>query len=389
MKTLVEEREGLVVSKRIVIFGSTGTLGRKSFDLALKLGFKIVGLTAFKNLEGINKQVEIAKPSFIALDGQFIHNFESANTKVCALENVHECLLEVKPDLVLFLASGISSAQSIKVCIDNGIRIGIANKESIISFGEILFENREYGDNVIPIDSEASAVFQILKGEEKESIEKIIITASGGPFFGYKRETLQRVNLDDVLKHPNWQMGKKITVDSANLVNKAFEIIETHFLFNVPYSIIEALVQRESVIHAMVEFVDGEIKALLSKPDMLLPIQYALTYPQRVEFNLQRLDLASLGKLTFYEIDRETFPLFDVILNYAMLGGTYLPSIVAIDEVLVEKFINGEIKFLDIERLFIEFLSKVEYQKIGSLEEAKFVYNEIKNKVIEFVRRKI
>ncbi|BAL80936.1 1-deoxy-D-xylulose-5-phosphate reductoisomerase [Caldisericum exile] len=374
--------------KRVVIFGSTGILGKKAFDLATKLGYTIVGLTALKNFEEINKQIQIAKPLFVSLDTQFIEKVEPTATKVCSFENVHECVLESNPDIVLFLAAGISSAKSIKVCLDNGVRIGIANKESIIAFGEILFENKEFSNQIIPIDSETNAVFQLLLGEEKNFIEKIHITASGGPFFGYSRDYLKNVTVSNVLRHPNWKMGKKITVDSANLINKAFEIIETHFLFNVPYSKIDALVQRESVIHAMVEFIDGEIKGLLSKPDMSLPIQYALTYPERAISRLQKTDLVSLGKLTFFEIDRKTFPLFDIVLNYAMLGGNYLPSIVAADEVLVEKFIEGEISFLDIEKFLIEFLSTVKYKKIESFDEVEYVYFESKNKISELLRRR-
>ena len=376
------------MSKKVVIFGSTGTLGKKAFEISLNLGYKIVGLTAYKNVFEIKKQMLLSNPSFVAVDEQFLGEIEEPNTKTYSLNEVHEHILEYEPDIVLFLASGITSAKTIKVCLEKGIRIGIANKESIIAFGEVLFENKNFGDLVIPVDSETSGIFQVLLGERKEDLERIIITASGGPFFNKKRDDLEKVSVKDVLNHPNWRMGSKITVDSANLVNKAFEVIETHFLFNVPYSKIDAVIHRESVIHAMAEFKDGEIKALLSTPDMAIPIQYSLTYPERKENNIKHLDLVSLGKLTFYEIDRDAFPLFDTILSYAMLGGNYLPSIVAIDEALVESFLSEEISFLDIEKYLIDFLGSIEFQKINSLEEGENVYNNTKNKILEILRRK-
>lgn len=379
----------MAVSKRIFIFGSTGTLGKKAFDLSLKLGFDIVGLTAYKNLEELKKQILLSKPSLVSLDDEFLEKIDSQNVKTCPLKEVHKYLLELKPDLVLFLSSGIFSARSIEVCLENGIRIGIANKESIIAFGEILFEGKEYGDQVIPIDSETSAIFQLLIGEDKDFLDKVILTASGGPFFGRTREELKNVSIRDVLMHPNWQMGNKITVDSANLVNKAFEIIETHFLFNLPYSKIDVVVQRESIIHAMVQFLDGEVKALMSVTDMAIPIQYALTYPDRKKgFEKKYIDFASLNMLSFYPIEHEIFPLFDGILSYAMLGGTYLPTIVAIDEVLVDSFLRNDISFLEIEDYFFELLNKIEYKKIMSLEEAENVYNSVKIKTLEFLRRK-
>jgi len=200
--------------------------------------------------------------------------------KIYSLENLHNVILDMQPDIVLFLASNITSLKAIKTCIDNNIKIGIANKESIIAGGEILFEGKELLNDVIPIDSETSGIFQAIVGEKLQNIKKIIITASGGPLFGRKKEELTNIAISDILKHPNWKMGSKITVDSATFVNKAFEIIETHFLSICPIQKLMQLFHRESIVHAIIEFIDNQMKAVLSIPDMNFHIQYALTYPK-------------------------------------------------------------------------------------------------------------
>ena len=375
--------------KNVVIVGSTGSLGRKAVDLALRLGYHISALTGFKNCELLNEQIALAKPDYVFLDKNFIKSIEAPQSvKVLPFEELENYILDIKPDIVLFLSSGVSAIRSIKVCMDNNIRIGIANKESIIAGGELLFEGKELGDTVIPIDSETSAIFQLLKGEENSPINRLIITASGGPLFGLKKEELASVDVEKVLHHPNWQMGSKITVDSATLVNKAFEIMESHFLFNVHYDKIEAVVHRESIIHAMVEFEDKIIKALMSVTEMGLSVQYALTYPERKDSPFMSLNFADLGRLTFYKIDRVTFPLYETVLNYALSGGSYLPSIVAIDEEVVQAFLRGDIGYLQIEKTFNEAIEKVNYIKISTIEDIENEYNKMKEITKDILRRK-
>ena len=375
--------------KQVVIVGSTGSLGRKAVDIALQLGYRISALAGFKNYELLNEQIGLAKPDYVFLDKNFLKLIEAQQgMRVLPFEELENYILKIKPDIVLFLSSGVSALRSIKICMDNSIRIGIANKESIIAGGELFFEGKELGDTVIPIDSETSAIFQLLKGEYNSPINRLIITASGGPLFGLEKEKLASVSIDTVLHHPNWQMGSKITVDSATLVNKAFEIMESHFLFNIPYDKIEAIVHRESVIHAMVEFEDKIIKALMSVPEMGLSVQYALTYPERKDSSFMALNFADLGKLTFYKIDRNTFSLYDIVLNYALRGENYLPSIVAIDEEVVQSFLRGDISFLQIEQTFKEAIEQVHYKKISTIEDIEKEYNKMKEITKDILRRK-
>lgn len=377
------------MSKKVFIVGGTGSLGRRAIEIVRKLNYELVGVSGFRNYELLNSIAEEFKPKFILLNKDFIDKVVFKDGFVLPIEKLKEGIGESQPDIVLFLASNITSLKAIEFCLSHGIRIGIANKESIIAGGEILFEGKEFGNTVLPVDSETAAIFQIIEGVRRDEIENVILTASGGPLFGFSREGLKDVKVNVVLEHPNWHMGNKITVDSSNLVNKAFEVIETHFLFNIPYSRIQAIVHRESIIHAMVEFIDGEFKAVLSVPDMSIPIQYALTYPERKTTHIKHLDFLELQTLSFYEIDKTLFPLFDILLNYAMLGGSFLPSIVAIDEVLVESFLKEEIAFLDIEHIFIDFLNTIEYRKIDSLDEVEDVYNNTKKRISEFIRRRL
>ncbi len=355
--------------KRVFIVGSTGTLGRKAVDIAISLGYDIVGISGFKNSELLNKQVEKTKANLVLASSDVLEKLKVGGFKKYLIEELDKVILEAKPDIVLFLASHITSLKAVDVCMKNNIKIGIANKESIIAGGELLFEGKDLDNKVIPIDSETSAIYQAFLGEDRKSIKKIYVTASGGPFFGRKKEELSNVTVSEVLNHPNWQMGKKISVDSANLVNKAFEIIETHFLFNIPYKNITSIIHRESIIHAIVEFIDKQLKAVMSEREMDFHIQYALTHPVRQNNNFKELDLLSIKNLTFFEIDRELFPLFDFLLNYAMLGGSYLPAIVAFDEILVESFLLQKISFSQIEKFYVELISKVEFRKLNSIEE--------------------
>ncbi|MEF3244720.1 MAG: hypothetical protein K6343_01870 [Caldisericaceae bacterium] len=374
--------------KRVFIVGSTGTLGRKAVDIAISLGYNIVGISGFKNYELLNEQVEKTKANFVLASSDVLEKLKVGDFKKYQIEDLDKIILEAKPNIVLFLASHITSLKAISTCMDNNIKIGIANKESIIAGGELLFDGYELDNKVLPIDSETSAIYQALLGEDRKSIKKIYVTASGGPFFGRNKEELSNVTISEVLKHPNWQMGKKISVDSANLVNKAFEIIETHFLFNIPYKNITSIIHRESIIHAIVEFIDKQLKAVISEREMDFHIQYALTHPVRQNNNFKELDFLSIKNLTFFEIDRELFPLFDFLLNYAMLGGSYLPAIVAFDEILVESFLLQKISFFEIEKFYIELMNRVEFRKLNSIEDVIDEYYKDIEKAKEYLRYK-
>ena len=292
-------------------------------------------------------------------------------------KNLGKVVLDAGVDLTLFLSSDITALKSIDLLLSYKKYVAIANKESIIAGGEIIFspDRQKY---IIPIDSELSALFQCLIGEKKNAVKKFIVTASGGPFWERDITTFDKITPSDALRHPNWRMGKKITVDSATLINKAFEVIESHFFFGIDYGKIEVIVHRESIIHSMIEFIDGNTKALMSIPLMYFPLQYAITYPERAinSFPESRLDLEKVGKLTFYPLDNNKFPGFLTALKYGKRGGNFLPLLIAIDKVLVDAFLKEMISFSDIPRLLEKGLSQFTYKKVDSVPDIVEVYNE-------------
>ncbi len=378
--------------KNIFIVGSTGALGREAIEVIESLGdeYKILGITGFNNENLLVEQAKKFNTRYLGaskevlpklkkgIEGAYIFDVQSD------LVNVLE---DLKPDLTLFLASGINSLPSIINNVSNGLMTAIANKESIIAGGDLVFNanTRKY---ILPVDSEASAVFQALLGEALNSINRIILTASGGPFIDYAYDTLDNISPELALKHPNWVMGNKITIDSATMVNKAFEVIESHFLFGIPYSKINVLVHKESVVHSLVEFSDGMLKAVLSVPKMLFPLQYAITYPERIYNEFSKLHLEDIGKLSFERVDINKFKAFSTVLEYGKKGGNFLPIAVAADEVLVGAFLGGLIGFNEINDYLKKIIDVFEYTEVNSYEAIEFFYKSASSKAREFVRRK-
>jgi len=365
--------------KKIFIIGSTGSLGREAVEVIKLLGndYKIIGLTGFKNLETLSKQVYNFSPLYVGASYEILGPLREkfGNTCIFDVERELEKVLEdASPDLTLFLSSKVTSLKSIYKLISNSYFVGIGNKESIIAGGEVLFtdQTRKF---VIPVDSEPSAIFQCLRGEQKKEIKNLILTASGGPFLDRNKSTFESIGKEEALKHPKWKMGSKITIDSSTLINKAFEVIEAHFLFDMPYDKIKVLVHRESLVHSIVEFEDGNMKALFSLPTMYFPLQFAITYPHRVGTGLSSLSLDSLGNLTFERLDTDKFPGFDIVLEYAKKGGNFLPIIVAADEVLVENFLNKHIKYTEIYAYLKKVLEKFTFKETASIDEVCEFYN--------------
>ena len=365
--------------KKIFIIGSTGSLGREAVEVIKLLGndYKIIGLTGFKNLETLSKQVYNFSPLYVGASYEILGPLREkfGNTCIFDVERELEKVLEdASPDLTLFLSSKVTSLKSIYKLISNSYFVGIGNKESIIAGGEVLFtdQTRKF---VIPVDSEPSAIFQCLRGEQKKEIKNLILTASGGPFLDRNKSTFESIGKEEALKHPKWKMGSKITIDSSTLINKAFEVIEAHFLFDMPYDKIKVLVHRESLVHSIVEFEDGNMKALFSLPTMYFPLQFAITYPHRVGTGLSSLSLDSLGNLTFKRLDTDKFPGFDIVLEYAKKGGNFLPIIVAVDEVLVENFLNKHIKYTEIHAYLKKVLEKFTFKETASIDEVCEFYN--------------
>ncbi len=365
--------------KSIFIIGATGSLGAEALRVIEnnKDDFVLLGATGYNNVEGLTEICKKFKPPYLGVRKEFVSLLDGQCNDGIAVFDVDKRLIEIleeaDPDFTLILSSGISALEPVDYLLRKNRAVGIANKETIIAGGELIFK-KENLKNIIPVDSEPSAIFQCLLGEKKDFVNKLIITASGGPFWDIDEKKFSLVKPEDALKHPNWKMGKKITIDSASMANKAFEVIESHFLFGIPYERIEAVVHRESLIHSLVEFVDGNVKALMSKTRMYYPLQFAMSYPERIKTNIGFLNFAEVGKLTFFPMNNRKFPVFDIILDMAKEGGNRLPLLVAADEVAVKSFLAGKIGFTDIPFVIEKTVSEVPFSKQNSLKDIEETY---------------
>lgn len=356
--------------KKIIILGSTGSIGTQTLDVVRSHPdeFQVLGLSAHSNTALFKKQVAEFKPKYVVKTSEIENPSAALSELACA----HDA------DLIVNAISGYAGLMPTYSAVKAGKKIALANKESLVMAGELIMELAEKtGAEILPIDSEMSAIWQALAAHpfplpphspatSLKNIEKIILTASGGPFWGFSREKLQNVTAEQALKHPTWNMGQKISVDSATLVNKAFEIIETRWLFDIPPEKIDVVIHRQSVVHSMVQFVDGNISAILSQTDMRLPISYALNFPSRTPNNFQRMDFSKLT-LTFEKSDYSTLEGPKLAYSALKAGGIMPAAFCIADEIAVKKFLNGEIKFLEIYDFIKRSLEKVK-NKSFSLE---------------------
>lgn len=356
--------------KKISIFGSTGSIGTSALDVISHLNnFKVIGLSANKNRSLLKEQAKKFKPE-IAIVGT---------------SGLRDISIISKADVVLIAVVGAAGLIPLINAIKLKKKIALANKEALIIAGDLITGLLKiYPAEVIPVDSEHSAIFQCIDGKNKKEISKIILTASGGPFRNYTKKNLLKVKVKDVLKHPTWKMGRKITIDSATLINKGFEVIEAHHLFGVPYQKIEVVIHPQSIVHSAVEFVDGSIIAQMGKTDMRLPIQYALTYPERKVSAVKKLDLTSVRKLEFFKFSAGNFPCFELALSSAKIGGTMPAVLNAANEVAVKNFLNGKIQFLQIPKLIEKAMKKHRVIKNPNLEDILYVDLETRKFVENF-----
>ncbi len=366
------------MTKRIAILGSTGSIGRNALRVIDSLGpqYEVVALSAHSSVELLAEQARRYKPGFVAITNSdyaeqlhgLIGDLEieilagpDGLIKIAELQEV---------DVVLTAVVGAAGLPAVFAAGRKGKRLAIANKEPLVIAGELLKKEIEKNSGVIiPVDSEHSAVFQAMQSGSKEEVNKIILTASGGPFRQATAEDIQNVTLEQALAHPVWNMGPKITIDSATMMNKAFEIIEARWLFDIPVEKIEVLIHPESIVHSIVEFVDGSMIAQLGEPDMCLPIQYALTYPARVAGIARALRLEEIGTLTFEKPNLETFRALSLGYEVARTGGTAPVVFNAANEAAVEEFLAGRIKFVNIIEIIENCLNRHNIKTTVSLEE--------------------
>ena len=345
------------MTKNISLLGSTGSIGTQSLDVARMQGYNIKCLTANSNVAVIENQVREFKPDMVCMmqdsaAKELKAKIADTPTKVVSgMDGLIECATYDGADTVLNSVVGMVGLQPTLEAIKAKKTIALANKETLVAGGHLVTNlAKQEGVSILPVDSEHSAIFQSLQGEPKAALDKILLTASGGPFRGKSAEFLETVTLEDALNHPNWSMGPKITIDSSTMVNKGLEVMEAKWLFGVDYSQIEVVIQPQSIIHSMVQYVDGAIIAQLGTPDMRVPIEYALFYPERRSLSGDRLDFSKLSQITFEKPDYKVFRGLSLAIEAGKTGGTMPTVFNAANERAVAKFLKGEIKYTDIVR---------------------------------------
>ena len=386
------------MAKHIAILGSTGSIGKNALRVIDALGpeYKVTALTAHSSTELLAQQAKQYKPQVIAITNANLHQQlrdlmgdldieilagPDSLIKIAQLDEV---------DIVLAAIVGAVGLPAVLAAAEKGKTLAIANKEPLVIAGELLTAAaRENGSTILPVDSEHSAIFQAIQAGCREEVSKIILTGSGGPFRKARFEDIQNITPEQALSHPVWDMGPKITIDSATMMNKALEVIEAHWLFNIPVDKIEVLIHPESTVHSLVEFVDGSVIAQLGTPDMCLPIQYALTYPNRVAGIAKHLQLDELGQLTFEKPDLEKFRALSVGYQVARTGGTAAAVFNAANEAAVQEFLAGRIKFTSIVELIEHCLSTHNVSTNVPLEELLEADDWARKEVIECLKQKV
>ena len=361
----------------VSILGSTGSIGRQSLDIIRGLNVKVVALTAGASVERMAEQCREFRPQLAVMATR--EAAEALKNEISDLDITvswgEEGLIQAaevpEADCVITAVVGMVGLKPTLAAIRARKRIGLANKETLVCAGELVMaEAEKYGAEIIPVDSEHSAIFQCLMGSrDRSEVKKIILTCSGGPFFGKNKEELKQVTKADALKHPNWKMGAKITIDCATLMNKGLEVIEAMRLYRMPLEQVDVVIHRQSIVHSMVEFVDGAVMAQMGAPDMRLPIQLALTYPERIPCPVEGLNLLTCGSLTFSAPDLENFPCLQLARDCAKAGGTACPVMNGANEEAVARFLADEIGFYDIYRLVNRAVETVPFIQNPTLEQ--------------------
>lgn len=354
--------------KKVLILGSTGSIGINALNVIRKFPdkFKVAGLTVNSNISLLKEQIDEFRPAFVVVKdktkaGELAESINSKTEILSGESGLIEAAQSRDFDILIGAVVGFAGLIPTIEAIKRGKRIALANKETLVVAGEIVTRLvAENGAEIIPVDSEHSAIYQCLIGENLKEVEKLILTASGGPFLNKDKSFFKTATVDEALNHPNWKMGNKITIDSATMMNKGLEVIEAHWLFGLPFNKIDVVIHPQSIIHSMVQFIDGSIKAQMGLPDMKLPIQYALSFPERFENDFVRTNLPLINNLTFFEPDFDKFECLKLAYQVLETGGTAPCILNAANEIAVEKFLNRQIKFSDIPKFINIALNKIE-----------------------------
>lgn len=381
--------------KKISILGSTGSIGVRSLEVIdlLEDKYKINFLTANTRIDLLAKQVEKYHPVGVAISNEdsyweFKRKYNFDCKILCGEDGVSEAAAYSDNDLIIQALVGFSGVRPTLAAISNKIKIALANKETLVSAGKLITEaSAKHNVDIIAIDSEHSAILQCLIGEKKEAIKKIVLTASGGPFFRTPVEDFKNLTVEEALNHPNWQMGNKITIDSATLMNKGFEVIEAYWLFGLRADQIEVIIHPQSIVHSFVYFVDSSVKAQLGLPDMKVPISYALSYPKRLIYDFEELDLTKIKTLEFFSPDMDKFRCLKLAYKSLNDGGDAPIVLNAANEIAVKSFLDYQIKFNQIPQIIELALEKREIHSIDSIDDINFVDYETRIKTKEIINK--
>jgi 1-deoxy-D-xylulose-5-phosphate reductoisomerase len=362
--------------KNVAILGSTGSIGRSTLEVIdnLRHMFNVTGLAAGRNLDLFQEQIEKFRPEIVSLESEenaavIQSKFDANDVRVVfGQEGAEEVASYSKNDIIVSSITGINGLRPTLAAVESGKRVALANKESMVVAGRLIRKMAaDSGAEIIPVDSEHSGVFQCLAKEEMAGVKKVILTASGGPFFNASAEEMKNKTVADALNHPRWKMGEKVTIDSATLMNKGLELIEAHWLFGLDPEKLAILIHPQSIVHSLIEMLDGSVLAQLSPTDMKIPIQYALTYPEREKGLLPSLELSQIGVLEFYDVDLEKFPLVNLARQALMENNSFSIALNAANEVVVEAFLREEIKFFEIPAIVAEVVEDHRAEEVGTV----------------------
>ena len=384
--------------QNVTVLGSTGSIGRNTLAVVESLSpkFNVVGLAAGRNSKLLAGQVEKFQPEMISLEREndadlFRGQMSGKSVQIrFGQKGTEEIARFEKNDIIVAAITGISGLRSTVEAVKTGKKVALANKESMVVAGHLIKKlSAKSGAQIVPVDSEHSGIFQCLAGEDKRNVKKVILTASGGPFFLRSKESIKNPTVKEALNHPRWKMGEKVTIDSATLMNKGLELIEARWLFDLQPEQLDVLIHPQSVVHCLVEMKDGSVIAQLSQTDMKVPIQYALTYPEREDAPLPSLDLSQIRTLEFYEVDQDRFPLLSLARSALKDGGSVSVALNASNEVAVRSFLEERIQFVHIFKVIDAVLQEHIQRDVNTLEEILEVDRETKLKTRNFIERRL
>ncbi len=365
------------MKKKITIFGSTGSIGESTLDIIKNHSdkYEVIGLTANRNYKKLLEQVDSFKPKIISLNNsdsfnKFNELNNDKNLKVVNGHDSYEEILDFNTDLVMAAISGSAGLMPVVASIKKGIHIALANKESLVCSGSLITSMARLNNvKILPVDSEHNAIYQVLDSRNKSKISRLILTASGGPFLNKEIKELDNVKPEEAIKHPNWSMGKKISIDSATMMNKGLELIEASYLFDIPEKQIDVIIHPESIIHSCVEYMDGSMLSQMGNPDMRTPISFTLAYPDRIKTNVEKLNLCDIKKLTFFKPDFEKYPCLELAYHSLKLKKSAPTTLNAANEIAVDAFLKEKIKFLSIPKVVEKTLNKTSISEINSIKD--------------------